>query len=124
MVTSCLLEAGLAVVLLPTPNASSDDVSASGESARMCETPSTGDSSSQILMKGARQSDERNRTPRREKAIASTDKLTKADVLGLDLAVGDGEGSGSGFVPHLWLLPRCRGLVHHGGSGTTGAALE
>ncbi|CAM9826455.1 unnamed protein product, partial [Sphacelaria rigidula] len=35
---------------------------------------------------------------------------------------GDREGS-SAFVPHLWLLARCRGLVHHGGSGTTAAAL-
>lgn len=32
--------------------------------------------------------------------------------------------SGEGFVPHGWLLPRCRGIVHHGGSGTTGAALR
>ncbi|CAN0083854.1 unnamed protein product [Ectocarpus fasciculatus] len=36
----------------------------------------------------------------------------------LDLA---GEAS---FVPHKWLLPRCRGVVHHGGSGTTGACLS
>ena len=28
------------------------------------------------------------------------------------------------FVPHSWLLPRCRGIVHHGGSGTVGAALR
>ncbi|CAN0154296.1 unnamed protein product [Ectocarpus sp. 12 AP-2014] len=28
------------------------------------------------------------------------------------------------FVPHTWLLPRCRGVVHHGGSGTTGACLS
>lgn len=32
--------------------------------------------------------------------------------------------SGEAFVPHMWLLPRCRGIVHHGGSGTTGAALR
>lgn len=25
-------------------------------------------------------------------------------------------------VPHSWLFPRCRALVHHGGAGTTGAA--
>eukprot|EP00903_Cladosiphon_okamuranus_P019998 g18371.t2 len=28
------------------------------------------------------------------------------------------------FVPHKWLLPRCRGILHHGGAGTTGAALS
>lgn len=32
--------------------------------------------------------------------------------------------AGEAFVPHVWLLPRCRGIVHHGGSGTTGAALR
>eukprot|EP00752_Nemacystus_decipiens_P004925 g4482.t1 len=32
--------------------------------------------------------------------------------------------SGETFIPHKWLLPRCRGIVHHGGSGTTGAALS
>ena len=27
-------------------------------------------------------------------------------------------------VPHEWLLPRMRAVVHHGGAGTTGAALR
>jgi sterol 3beta-glucosyltransferase len=27
-------------------------------------------------------------------------------------------------VPHEWLLPRMRAIVHHGGAGTTGAALR
>jgi UDP:flavonoid glycosyltransferase YjiC (YdhE family) len=27
-------------------------------------------------------------------------------------------------VPHRWLLPRMRAVVHHGGAGTTGAALR
>ena len=29
-----------------------------------------------------------------------------------------------GDVPHGWLLPRMAGIVHHGGAGTTGAALR
>jgi sterol 3beta-glucosyltransferase len=28
------------------------------------------------------------------------------------------------FVPHEWLYPRVRAIVHHGGAGTTGAALR
>jgi sterol 3beta-glucosyltransferase len=27
-------------------------------------------------------------------------------------------------VPHSWLYPRCRAIVHHGGAGTTGAAVR
>jgi UDP:flavonoid glycosyltransferase YjiC (YdhE family) len=27
-------------------------------------------------------------------------------------------------VPHEWLLPRMRAIIHHGGAGTTGAALR
>lgn len=27
-------------------------------------------------------------------------------------------------VPHDWLFPRCSGIVHHGGAGTTGAAVR
>jgi len=27
-------------------------------------------------------------------------------------------------LPHEWLFPRCAGVLHHGGSGTTGAALH
>ncbi len=30
----------------------------------------------------------------------------------------------SGPVPHSWLLPRCTGLVHHGGYGSTAAGLR
>jgi len=30
----------------------------------------------------------------------------------------------SGYVPHGWLLPRLSMLIHHGGSGTTAAALR
>jgi sterol 3beta-glucosyltransferase len=29
-----------------------------------------------------------------------------------------------GFVPHSWLLTRVRGLIHHGGAGTTAAGLR
>lgn len=28
------------------------------------------------------------------------------------------------LVPHSWLLPKCSVVVHHGGSGTTAAALR
>lgn len=41
-----------------------------------------------------------------------------------DTAVLDLDLTGEAFVPHQWLLPRCRGIVHHGGSGTTGAAMR
>lgn len=27
-------------------------------------------------------------------------------------------------VPHAWLFPRCRAIVHHGGAGTTGAGVR
>jgi sterol 3beta-glucosyltransferase len=27
-------------------------------------------------------------------------------------------------VPHDWLLPRCKAVIHHGGAGTTGAGLR
>jgi sterol 3beta-glucosyltransferase len=27
-------------------------------------------------------------------------------------------------VPHHWLFPRCRAIVHHGGAGTTAAVLR
>ncbi len=30
----------------------------------------------------------------------------------------------AGSLPHSWLLPRCRGIVHHGGFGTTSAGLR
>jgi len=30
----------------------------------------------------------------------------------------------SGALPHSWLLPRCAGIVHHGGFGTTSAGLR
>jgi len=29
-----------------------------------------------------------------------------------------------GGVPHSWLYPRCRAIVHHGGAGTTAAAVR
>lgn len=41
--------------------------------------------------------------------------ITETDLLDL---------TEEAFVPYKWLLPRCRGIVHHGGSGTTGAALR
>jgi sterol 3beta-glucosyltransferase len=28
------------------------------------------------------------------------------------------------FVPHDWLLPRCKSVIHHGGAGTTAAGLR
>jgi sterol 3beta-glucosyltransferase len=30
----------------------------------------------------------------------------------------------AGSLPHSWLLPRCAGVVHHGGFGTTAAGLQ
>jgi sterol 3beta-glucosyltransferase len=30
----------------------------------------------------------------------------------------------AGSIPHSWLLPRCAGIVHHGGFGTTAAGLR
>ena len=30
----------------------------------------------------------------------------------------------AGSLPHTWLLPRCAGIVHHGGFGTTSAGLS
>ncbi|MEJ2597537.1 MAG: glycosyltransferase [Anaerolineales bacterium] len=30
----------------------------------------------------------------------------------------------AGSIPHSWLLPRCAGIVHHGGFGTTSAGLR
>jgi sterol 3beta-glucosyltransferase len=43
-------------------------------------------------------------------------------------ALGPGCSSDQVFatesVPHDWLFPRCAGVVHHGGAGTTGAALR
>jgi sterol 3beta-glucosyltransferase len=43
-------------------------------------------------------------------------------------ALGEGELPSSVIavrdVPHEWLLPRMRAIVHHGGAGTTGAALR
>jgi UDP:flavonoid glycosyltransferase YjiC (YdhE family) len=30
----------------------------------------------------------------------------------------------AGSLPHTWLLPRCAGIVHHGGFGTTSAGLR
>ncbi|CAB1105585.1 unnamed protein product [Ectocarpus sp. CCAP 1310/34] len=53
-----------------------------------------------------------------ETETAATVAAVAAAPYLLDLA---GEQS---FVPHTWLLPRCRGVVHHGGSGTTGACLS
>ncbi len=41
----------------------------------------------------------------------ATDRFAGDDVLALDQA------------PHDWLFPRCAAVVHHGGAGTTGAAL-
>jgi sterol 3beta-glucosyltransferase len=29
-----------------------------------------------------------------------------------------------GAVPHNWLLPRCKTVIHHGGAGTTAAGLR
>ncbi|CAM9907376.1 unnamed protein product, partial [Ectocarpus sp. 8 AP-2014] len=53
-----------------------------------------------------------------ETETAAAVAAVAAEPYLLDLA---GELS---FVPHTWLLPRCRGVVHHGGSGTTGACLS
>lgn len=38
--------------------------------------------------------------------------------------VGDGDVMVLDEAPHDWLYPRCAAVVHHGGAGTTGAALS
>ncbi|CAM9122013.1 unnamed protein product, partial [Ascophyllum nodosum] len=52
-------------------------------------------------------------------SAAAAASVTAADGNVYPSHIGD-----SVFVPHSWLLPRCRGIVHHGGSGTVGAALR
>lgn len=37
---------------------------------------------------------------------------------------GPGVYALEGYVPHAWLLPRVRAIVHHGGAGTTAAGLR
>lgn len=45
-------------------------------------------------------------------------------LIGTDLAGPEGDDIlGIDRVPHRWLFPRVRGVVHHGGAGTTHAAL-
>lgn len=45
-------------------------------------------------------------------------------LAGTDLVGPDGDDAlGVADVPHAWLFPRMAGIVHHGGAGTTHAAL-
>lgn len=67
--------------------------------------------------------------PERIRALA-TAAARRAGVRlvlhGTDLAGPDGDHPdvfGIGSVPHHWLLPRTAGVLHHGGAGTTHAAL-
>jgi UDP:flavonoid glycosyltransferase YjiC (YdhE family) len=43
---------------------------------------------------------------------------------GLQPGLLSGEVLALGAVPHSWLYPRCRAVVHHGGAGTTAAAVS
>ncbi|MCO5973399.1 glycosyltransferase [Actinoallomurus soli] len=69
-------------------------------------------------------------TPPHPEAMAATVRaaLRAAGVRGI-LAFGD-DGAGDddvlvvGDVPHSWLFPRMLAAVHHGGAGTTAAALR
>lgn len=61
----------------------------------------------------------------REIAVAAAHAAGQRLVLigtGLVGPVGD-DVLGVAEVPHAWLFPRVRGVVHHGGAGTTHAAL-
>jgi sterol 3beta-glucosyltransferase len=59
-------------------------------------------------------------------ALAATGQ--RGVLLGGWGALGAGELPSSVIavrdIPHEWLLPRMRAIVHHGGAGTTGAALR
>lgn len=61
----------------------------------------------------------------REVATAAARQAGLRLVLGSTGLVGpDGDDvHGVGDVPHTWLLPRVRAAIHHGGAGTTHAAL-
>lgn len=56
------------------------------------------------------------RTGQRGVLLAGWGSLGGGDLPPWAIAVSD--------VPHEWLLPRMRATVHHGGAGTTGAALR
>ncbi|RSN16793.1 glycosyl transferase [Streptomyces sp. WAC 05977] len=45
-------------------------------------------------------------------------------LLGTDAAAEDDDQLTIGDVPHAWLFPRTAAVVHHGGAGTTAAALR
>jgi len=45
----------------------------------------------------------------------------QAATAGMNLP---GEIFSAGSIPHSWLLPRCSGIIHHGGFGTTAAGLR
>jgi UDP:flavonoid glycosyltransferase YjiC (YdhE family) len=72
-----------------------------------------------------------NRTPRETTRLVC-DALARAGQRGV-LATGWGGLDGTDLpdsmfaqesVPHAWLFPRMAAVVHHGGSGTTGAGLR
>ena len=74
--------------------------------------------------------------------MASADPAQTADILlkalrrsghraivasgggGIEQAALPGTVFAVDFVPHQWLFPRVRAAVHHGGAGTTAAALR
>ncbi len=71
----------------------------------------------------------RPRDPRRTSAMV-VDALRRAGRRGVLAAGWAGlEATGDDVlvveeVPHDWLFPRCAAVVHHGGAGTTGAAVR
>jgi len=73
-------------------------------------------------------------TPQRAERLTAlaVDALARAGQRGILLSGWGQLGSGpvpdtifaARDIPHEWLFPRMRAIVHHGGSGTTGAALR
>jgi UDP:flavonoid glycosyltransferase YjiC (YdhE family) len=60
-------------------------------------------------------------------AIEVTGALRRIGARGLvpeSLATPGDDMLAIGDVPHEWLFPRVAAVVHHGGAGTTGAALR
>jgi sterol 3beta-glucosyltransferase len=61
--------------------------------------------------------------------VAALDATGQRGIVAMPPFARPGVGLPAGIlvvddVPHTWLLPRCRMVIHHGGSGTTGAALR
>ncbi|CAM9182415.1 unnamed protein product [Scytosiphon promiscuus] len=138
MAVSSLLNAGAAVVLLPTPSggsgpsrppaASQDDVG--GDATRdsvppLAEKAAGSGSLPRGSDTGAGSQGLGYIVPRdaETESVVSSCARARTAVSSFHPRLVDLTGEAS-FVPHQWLLPRCRGVVHHGGSGTTGAALS